>query len=329
MPKFLVIRFSSIGDIVLTTPIVRCLKNQVGDCEIHFVTKNQYRAILDANPHIDKVYVFSKSVREVSPYLKKEKYDHVIDLHRNLRSWRLKKILGVNHSTFDKLNVKKYIATNFKVNNLPEIHIVDRYFQAVNSLEVKNDQKGLDFFIDSEDQVVLEDFGIKGKFLVYAIGGQFNTKKLPRLKIKELIHKIPYDVVLIGGKEDESIGLDIEISCSNVTSLCGQLSIAQSASIIDQADAVITHDTGMMHIAAAFQKKIISIWGNTIPEFGMFPYMPENESNFDIHEVSLKCRPCSKIGHVECPKGHFNCMNQQDLDAIANSVLQKIAIPEK
>ena len=99
---------------------------------------------------------------------------------------------------------------------------------------------------------------------------------------------------------------------------CGKLNLNQSASVVKQADVLITHDTGLMHIAAAFEKKIVSVWGNTVPEFGMYPY--QKEENFKIVEVKdLSCRPCSKIGHKKCPKGHFDCMQKIDVDDVVRA----------
>ena len=106
-----------------------------------------------------------------------------------------------------------------------------------------------------------------------------------------------------------------------ILNACGAYSIHQSASLVEQSRALITHDTGLMHIGAAFGKKIITIWGNTVPEFGMYPYRADPESvNFEVE--GLKCRPCSKIGHQKCPKKHFKCMLQQDLDGIAATALR-------
>jgi len=112
-----------------------------------------------------------------------------------------------------------------------------------------------------------------------------------------------------------------KINHDRIINKCGVLTLGQSASLIKNARLIITPDTGMMHIASAFNKNIVSIWGNTVPELGMYPYMPKNNNGYSIHEVAnLKCRPCSKIGFKECPKQHFNCMNQQNV----NQILEKI-----
>jgi ADP-heptose:LPS heptosyltransferase len=146
LKKILLIRFSSIGDIILTSPVIRCIKKQLKDVELHVVTKNAYQSIFASNPYVDKVYDFSTSLKEVIPSLRTEHYDFVVDLHRNWRSFMLKLALRCPVASFSKLNLKKLLLTLFKINLLPDIHIVDRYFMAVEKLGVVNDGEGLDFF---------------------------------------------------------------------------------------------------------------------------------------------------------------------------------------
>lgn len=329
MPKILVLRFSSIGDIVLTSPVIRCLKNQVKGIEIHYLTKQPFTSILNTNPYIDKVFGFQKKLTEVIPELKKENYDFVIDLHHNIRSKQVTWALNKPYKSFPKLNLKKWMLVNFKINKMPALHIVDRYFKATSHFKIKNDNKGLDFFIPAKDEVQLyeQHDNVKHGYVAVVIGAQHFTKRLPNHKIIELCKKIPFPTVIIGGKEDvENASIIAKELKSNVINATGKYNLFQSASIIKQAAVVITNDTGMMHIAAAFQKRIISVWGNTVPEFGMYPYMPGNEDNYKIEEVkNLSCRPCSKIGKTSCPKGHFKCMNEIDVDVISKQVMAYIS----
>jgi len=316
--KILVVRFSSIGDIVLTTPIVRCLKKDMPNAEIHYLTKNQFRGLVESNPNIDKVHTIAKDTKEIIKALKSENFDYIIDLHNNLRTLKLKYSLGIKSYKFPKLNIQKWLLTNFKINKMPAIHIVDRYFRTVEKLGVKNDNLGLDFFIPKKDEINLADYHIEPNFIAYAIGAQFATKKLPTDKIIELLNKTDKTVVLLGGPSDIKEARKITDQCRNAVNLCGDLNLNQSSSVLKQASKVISHDTGLMHIASAFNKPIISIWGNTVPELGMYPYQPNNKDNYSIHQVkSLKCRPCSKIGYQSCPKKHFKCMTTQNLDEIA------------
>ncbi len=353
---------------MLTTPVVRCLKQQLG-AEIHYLTKQPYLPLLEANPHIDRIFTIKKNVSEVLPDLRRERYDCVVDLHKNLRTLqvRLGLFFGVKWLAFDKLNVEKWLLTALKINRLPKIHIVDRYLAAVEPLGVKNDGNGLDFFLN--EVTFLPEIGpsrltptVPGKgvissgqglpsfkgpptevtpfpttglpnfegptmekdvtsvgYVAFAIGAQFQTKRLPVGKIVEICQQITQPIVLLGGKAEVADGeLIAEQAGGHVTNLCGKLSLQESAEVIRGATLVITHDTGMMHIAAAFQQKILSIWGNTIPALGMAPYYgtanPDRNTSFEVE--GLPCRPCSKIGHQACPKGHFRCMNGQDVEKI-------------
>lgn len=309
MPKILIIRFSSIGDIVLTTPVVRCLKQQVSGAEVHYLVKEQFCSVVEHNPYIDKVHTIREDVAEVIDELRSEKFDCVVDLHHNLRSARVKMKLHVPSSSFNKLNVQKWLAVNLKWNLLPKVHIVDRYMDTVKRLGVSNDGKGLDYFISPADEVdrsVLPQQHRQG-FIAFVIGAQHYTKRLPPEKIKFICKKLSLPVILLGGPEDAQRGEEIAAGDEKIFNACGKFSLAQSASLVRQAEYMITHDTGLMHIAAAFKKRIYSVWGNTIPEFGMYPYMPGEGSKI-IEVKNLYCRPCSKLGYNKCPQGHFRCM---------------------
>jgi ADP-heptose:LPS heptosyltransferase len=317
--KFLILRFSSIGDIVLTTPVIRCLKQQVEGSVIHFATKKQYLPLLQSNPYIDAIHCLEDSMTEFIRELEKEQFDYIIDLHHNLRTFLIKSKLRIVDFSFRKLNIEKWLKVNFKIDRLPRIHIVERYMETLSLFEVENDQKGLDYFIPETDSNAVrflpEEF--RNGYIVLVIGARHFTKQLPVSKLTTLCSLISEPVILLGGKEDHVNGETVVgQALGNVYNACGLFSINQSASLVQQARVVITPDTGLMHIAAAFKKQILSIWGNTVPEFGMFPYLPDNKSQI-IQVEGLSCRPCSKIGHSSCPKKHFRCMNDIDEKMLA------------
>lgn len=324
--KVLILRFSSIGDIVLTSPVPRCIKTQFPDIEVHYCTKKQFGALVEHNPYIDRVHLLDKSLKELIRELKQEKFDYVVDLHNNLRTQRIKLALNKPTSSFDKLNYKKWLMVNLKINQLPNTHIVDRYLEAAAPLGVKSDNLGLDYFIPEKDVVesgwLPEEF--RRGYVAFVIGATYYTKKLPFEKMVELCDRIARPVVLVGGKEDAETGEKLaaffqkseqsrdyeeklkELGKKTVVfNACGKFNLNQSASLIKNATYVFTHDTGMMHVAAAFKKNTFSIWGNTIPAFGMYPY----KTKFTVFENNkINCRPCSKLGHHQCPKKHFKCM---------------------
>ena len=327
LKKILIIRFSSIGDIVLTTPVIRGIKMQLKDIELHYLTKIQYKSILQANPYIDKIHTITKSTDEIIEELKKEEFDYVIDLHKNLRSFTVKQRLHAKSISFPKLNFQKWLLVNFKINTLPNIHIVDRYLKTVKELGVGNDGKGLDYFIPEKDKINIDSLPLAflEGFIGIVIGGQHSTKMFPAEKIIELINQLEKPIILLGGPEDK---ITAESICNTtqkiVLNACGNYNINQSASLVSLADKILTNDTGLMHIAAALKKEVVALWGNTIPQFGMYPYYPIEEfhKSVSIQVEGLKCRPCSKIGYKKCPKGHFDCMNKIDVHEIVKYLCQ-------
>ena len=340
--KILVIRFSSIGDIVLTTPVIRCLKNQIDDVEIHVLTKKKFNSLYKTNPYINKVYEYDDSLKKNIEGLRLENYDYIVDLQKNKRSIRVTRALHKPHSSFPKLNFKKFLLTTFKINLMPDIHIVDRYFKAVEKLGVTNDYQGLDFFISEKNDYPLSELpeNFQKGYHAFVIGGTYKTKILPAVKIIEIIQKLNEPVILLGGPDDVERAEEILLSVNGqqttdnrlypqlsnsatqqLISLVGKINLEQSASIVKKAKSVLTNDTGLMHIAAAFHKNIVSVWGNTVPELGMYPYLPKEKEKCHIVECKdVKCRPCSKLGFKECPKRHFKCMMKIDSDTVVEKL---------
>ena len=323
--KILIIRFSSIGDIVLTTPVIRCLKDQLRDSEIHYLTKKQYQPVLAENPCIDRLWLYESSFAELLPLLRRERFDYIVDLHKNIRSWYVRLNLGVRGASFPKLNLRKWLLVKFGINLLPDLHIVDRYFRAVSRLGICNDGRGLDYVIPPSDQLSMKDLPdhFRKGFFAVVIGGRHFTKIFPDDKVAEVIGQVNKPVVLLGGSEDRARGMAIADSTGNrVWNGCGLYNLNQSASLIGLSDAVLTNDTGLMHVAAALDKPVVSVWGNTVPAFGMVPYRPVGSSTPSvIMEVSgLKCRPCSKLGFDQCPKKHFRCMKDISTAEIVNKL---------
>lgn len=324
--KVLVIRFSSIGDIILCSPVLRCMKkNSSQSITTHLLTKKSFSYFTSHYPYIDKVIAYENDLKATISELKKENYDFVLDLHNNFRSIRVKKALGKPSKAFNKLNIEKWLLTTFKVDRMPRVHIVDRLMDAASPLQIENDGKGLDYFIPEEDKVYLQSLPaiFRDGYVGFVIGGTYATKRLPSDKIVDICGKLDKPVILLGGPEDADAGQQIESALpEKVLNACGKYSLNASASLVQQADVIISHDTGLMHVAAAFSKPMASIWGNTVPELGMYPYYPENSKTpHRIFEIKgLSCRPCSKIGYNSCPKKHFRCMNDISAREVADWV---------
>jgi ADP-heptose:LPS heptosyltransferase len=310
--KVLVIRFSSIGDIVLTTPVLRCLKAQLG-AEVHYLTKSSFAGVVGSNPYIDKLWTLEGDFQNLVAQLKEARFDRVIDLHKNIRSHRLRMQLGVRSHSFNKLNFQKWLMVRFKWDTLPSKHIVDRYFEAISSLGVHNDGKGLDFFIHKKDQQYADHSEVVqtgAPFVALVLGAAHYTKQIPEEILRKFLVQLNYPVALIGGPGEKALGS--KLSGENIFNYAGKTSLGESAAILQKSAIIISPDTGMMHVAAALQKPLISVWGNTIPAFGMFPYFGDEKTYHYSSQVGgLKCRPCSKIGYQTCPQGHFKCMRLQ------------------
>lgn len=339
--KFLIIRFSSIGDIVLTTPVVRSLKKQISTAEVHYLTKYAYRSIIESNPYIDKCHYFNNDLDTLLQELKNEDYDYVIDLHHNLRTSKVKKALGKKSFSFNKLNIEKFLYTTFKWNRLPALHIVDRYMHTVSDFGVSNDGAGLDYFIPDNHKIKDNDIPTShmAGYIGVVIGAAHHTKKYPLHKLEAFCRQLNHPVILLGGKEDRENGNKIAaVDPFKIYNACGRFSLDESADLIRRARLIVTNDTGLMHIAAAFKKQIVSLWGNTVPEFGMYPYYGSNfvsgiqnrqqtadTKRFDIVEIrNLWCRPCSKIGYGKCPLGHFKCMEKIEVAAVLDRVNERL-----
>jgi len=322
MPKFLIIRFSSIGDIVLTTAAIRCLKLQVPDAKVHFLCKNSMRSVTQSNPYIDKFHYLNDDLGLLIRELKKENFDTVIDLHKNFRSYRIRFALGRPVLSYRKLSVEKFLLTRFHVDRMPRRHIAERCLDAVQPLGVKDDGLGLDQFVDAGTSLIdnpLPRFTQSG-YVAMVIGASYETKKLPLEKLRELCNLIDNPVVLVGGQEDQRIGEELAAGFpEKVWNACGAYTLQQSAVVVRDARLVISHDTGLQYMACAFQKPVLAIWGGTTPALQVEPWYgyghADKHRNFQVE--GLECQPCSNYGSAKCPRGHFRCMRNQDIQQIA------------
>ena len=329
--RLLFIRFSSIGDIVFTTPAIRCAKQQIPGVELHFLTKASMKAVTEANPYIDHFHYFDKDLNATIKDLKAFQFDYIIDLHKNLRTFQIQKALGVPSLSYQKLSLQKLLLTKLHLNYMPVRHIVDRSLDALSALGVVHDGKGLDYFIPKAATLPSNALpaAFQSGYIALVIGASYASKKLPVASLQALCHKIPYPIVLIGGKDDQSEGAAIEaINPIKIFNACGKFNLHESALLVKQSRTVISHDTGFLYIACAFHKKTVAIWGATSPALQVEPYYPNTTSSFNKDEwyfnaivPNLPCQPCSNYGTKQCPQGHFACMKKQDLQSIADKAI--------
>jgi len=328
--KFLVIRFSSIGDIVLASPAIRCLKKQVATAEIHFLTKRSFKAVTEANPYIDKFFYFDDNLPELIQQLDNEDYDYVIDLHNNFRSGKIRRALHKQSQVIDKLNWQKFLLTRLHIDRMPGRHISHRSLDTLKAFGVRDDGKGLDYFIPEKDFIKDEDLPTShhAGYIALVIGASYETKKLPVDKLQELCSNIAYPIVLVGGKEDVEEGNAVaSVDAVKIYNACGKFNLNESADIVRRSNLVISHDTGLQYIACAFGKQVLAIWGSTSPRLDVEPYYGSGEAVNKYENIivpGLACQPCSKYGTRKCPRGHFKCMRQQDVLLIAQKALARL-----
>jgi hypothetical protein len=331
--RLLFIRFSSIGDIVFTTPAIRAAKQQLPGVEIHFLTKPSMKAVTEANPYIDRFHYLEKEVATTINELKALNFDYIIDLHKNFRTFKIKRALGVPFFSYKKLSWQKRLLTKLHLNFMPVRHISDRCVDTIKPLGVVNDGKGLDYFVPT--QIKLNDHAVpathKNGYIALVIGASFATKKLPIAQLQDLCKQLKYPVVLIGGKEDALEGEQVaSVDPSKIVNACGKFSLHESALLVQHAKTVISHDTGFLYIACTYHKKTIAIWGATSPALQVEPYYPSSALNkngeqnalttemyYNAVVPNLYCQPCSNYGSKQCPQGHFACMRLQNISMIA------------
>jgi heptosyltransferase-2 len=317
--KILVIRLSSIGDILLSTPFIRQLRIKFKSSQIDFVVREEFKDLLKNNPHIDKLYILQLSetdgLKNLKGRLHKITYDTIFDLHNNIRSNYLRRIgarrvFSINKSKF-KQSLLVYLKKNYYGKTIP---IPQRYLNVAKAYDVKDDNKGLELYWD-EDTVItsgkkINETGLQemGQYLCLAPGAGFFTKRWPVEKFLHLIElvkkKLNLPVVILGGDGDQETGKYLERQ-NSVYNLTGKLSLLETAYILKKGMALVSNDTGLMHMATAVKTPVLAIFGSTVREFGFFPFRSQS---FVIENNELNCRPCTHIGRKKCPKSHFKCM---------------------
>ncbi len=309
--KILVIRFSAIGDILLTFPVVEALQHKYPSAEIHFLTKPSNKAVVELLSSKVHPRFLQESLVQTAKQLRVERYDLVIDLHNNLRTFLLQVLLMKGSwKRFRKLNFQKWLFTALKWNALPKVHVVDRYAQTalVNptnvTLAVCDTINGMEL--------------LPSKYVAWVLGATFSTKQFPLSKLIETIERLDMPIVLLGGEKENPLASSLQAHFPSLISLVGKTILAEAASVLSKANVVVTNDTGLMHLAAFYEKPMVCIWGNTVPAFGMYPY--QSAPVFHAQVSDLSCRPCSKIGHNTCPKGHFDCMLKQQTVEISEQI---------
>jgi len=337
--NILIIRFSSIGDIVLASPLIRSVRTTFPDATIDFLVKAEYADLIKYNPYLSEVHELTTNdfdeLRRLVIKLRARKYDLIIDIHNSLRSryarWfaRAKRVTVIN-----KKIIARFLLVRFKWNLYRTItSVADRYLETVRRFGVHNDQNGLEVSIPDDlalsVRVRLEKFRLEKYKLIIGIApsARHATKRwLPERYVDlgvALEKKYHLKIFIFGSKDEHEYCSDIAqminaaLGAPVAESIAGIFTLLEDAVVMDRCDIIVCNDTGLLHMASARKRKVVAIFGSTVRELGFFPYQTEHRV---VERKELACRPCSHIGQAQCPKGHFRCMNDIGVDDVFNAV---------
>jgi ADP-heptose:LPS heptosyltransferase len=356
------LRLSSIGDLVLCTPVIRWLHQAFPLVRLHFVTKKGMKPLLEAHQDLHQIHCWDGDESALIKELADQNFDAWIDLHNNWRTrrWYWRMVLqgqAMPRLTLSKNNLGKWWMVQTKKRPHQTVHTVQKYEKMLEPWGIKDDGKGLNLPLSPSNRTSLPEtmgWDPQKPVLALALGAQHATKVLPDDLVLRLCQELPGPLLLLGGPEDRNLAerLCAQSGRLDIGHRCGEWGLQDSAWALSQCACLICPDTGLMHIASALGVKTLVVWGNTVPELGMYPWYaqpakpalrwrsskvhgttysiwpqdlgrslqassPEppqgNEGGAEYFETDTACRPCSKLGRKQCPLGHFECMKTQDL----------------
>ena len=334
--NILIIRLSSLGDVLLTSPLIRVLRQKFPRARIDFLVRREYAELVKYNPHLTRVWEFDASggLKELLSWrqrLREQRYQVMLDVHRNLRSLVWTGFLpGTRVYRVKKNQFLRFLLVKFKINLYRRVYgrvtpVWEKYLRTGAALGLKPDGARLELFLPPEAEETAAHFYRKlpaGRWeVVMSPGARHFTKRWPMEYFAEVIQTLHerhgLHTILVGGTDDREVGEAIlsQLPPGTAISTMGQLSILETAALMKRAGLVISNDSGLMHVAAALERPLIALFGSTVEELGFFP-VGKQATVLEVR--GLKCRPCSHIGRATCPRKHFRCMR----DLLPSRVLE-------
>ena len=315
--NILIIRLSSLGDILLTTPLLRSLKNLYPGKNIDFLVRAEYADTLKFNPYVNEVLLYKRDDNsELLRRLKGKKYTAVVDLQNNLRSRKIVKTLKAPAFRFKKRSFDKFLLVKFKINRLRNAPQIPKRY-AASIPDFKLDGLGLELFLPEKSPLGL-DPGMD--YIGFCPGSRHFTKMWPPeyfTSLGRLLQKEGFNVVLLGGKSDREICRRLSEEIPSSIDLSNDDDLFQTAALMKQCRLIVCNDSGLMHAACSARVPVLAIFGSTVKEFGFTPY---KNKNLILENNLLSCRPCSHIGREKCPLGHFKCMLEITPETVLDNV---------
>ena len=329
MLRILCVRFSSIGDVLLTTPLVRALHRRHPDAELYFVTKQAMAALVVENPHLTQVIELGAKERiaDLARRLRVLRPTHALDLHGSLRSAALRWLVPCQWSGYSKRKFARttLIATKVNVYGKP-VPIPERYFEAARDLDVQPDGGPPEFFLAPAARAHmahwLAEVGLDPRpFAVIAPGAAHATKRWPIphwQALTDRLRQLGYGVVAVGGAQDREL---VDALGARVINVAGEFTLQETGACLARAAVLVSGDTGVMHMASGVGTPVVALFGPTVEPFGFFPYT----KRATVLERDLSCRPCSAMGTERCPLGHHRCLQDILPDQVADAVQRLVA----
>jgi heptosyltransferase-2 len=324
--RVLVIRFSSAGDIILTSPFLRALRRRYPEAEVHFAVKEEFASLVAHSPHVDRVVRLPRGagvgalLRLKSALIAEVggEYDVVFDLHDSLRSRHMRFGMGRRTAIVRKPTLAKWLLVRRKIDRLqPIVAIPERYLETGRDMGIVDDGDGLELHIGDTLAPIA---AAPGRLTVgLAPGARHFTKRWPADRWRALAEDLAGSgarLVLFGSDDERELCAAIARGL-DAMNLAGRSTLLESAAACDVCDVVVTNDSAMSHVAAARRRPVVAIFGSTVRQFGFAPFRTPSEI---VENAGLYCRPCSTIGRDRCPEGHFRCMLELPIDAVSGAV---------
>lgn len=326
--KILVIRFSSAGDIILTSPFLRALRRRYPEARVDFAIKEEFAPLVEHSPHVDRLIrlpagaglrvlmrLKSTLIAEIGG-----EYDIVFDLHDSLRSRHLRFGLGRQVSVVRKPTLAKWLLVRRKIDRLqPIVPIALRYLETGRSFGIEDDGDGLELHVGGTLAPITSSPG--RPTIGIAPGARHYTKRWPAERFRALAESLVATtnarVVLFGAEGDRGLCADIARGLPDSVNLAGRSTLLEAAAACDVCDVIVTNDSAMSHVAAARRRPVVAIFGSTVRQFGFAPF---RTPSVVVENEGLYCRPCTSIGRESCPETHFRCMLELDVDRVAHAV---------
>jgi lipopolysaccharide heptosyltransferase II len=328
--RILVVRFSSLGDVLLTTPLIRALRRSHPAATISALTKQGWAPLLSANPHLDEVVAVSpgQSLVPLARALRAARFTHLLDLHGSVRTRVLRLLVPGAWTGFDaRRQARQTLIRTHQDFYRDRLPIPERYFEAARDLNVRPDGEPAELFIspaaEARAEAWLARAGVDGDRALVALapGAAHATKRWPMRHWQDLAAELVrrnFGVVLIGGTADRALAAEIMAPVEGVVSAAGELDLQASGALLRRARVAVSGDTGPMHLATAVRAPVVALFGPTVEQFGFFPY----RARAVVHQRAMPCRPCSSKGGPRCPLGHHRCLEEIEPSSVLTSVLE-------